>query len=62
VENYYKNELNKIDIKKGHVTVKFYGIVDKHEARELNVNLESIKEIKIFLNKIKKELENEKNK
>ena len=59
MNTYYKKELDKIDYKKS-VTVKFYGhLVGGYEARELNVNIESIKDIKKFLSKIERELKKE---
>lgn len=53
MENYYTNELNKIKSCK-HITFKFYGVGS--ETRNLNLNLESIKELKKFINKIEKQL------
>ena len=53
MENYYTNELNKIKSHQ-HITFKIYGLAS--ETRNLNLNLESIKELKKFINKIEKQL------
>ena len=51
--NYYEKELSKIDNIKA-LSVKFTGW--EYSTKELSINLESIKAIKKFLNKIEKEL------
>lgn len=51
--SYYENELNKIKSCE-HITFKFYGV--DSETRNLNFNLESIKDLKKFINKMEKEL------
>ena len=51
--NYYRNELNKI-VSCENITFKFFG--RDSETRNLNLNLDSIKELKLFLNRIEKEI------
>lgn len=51
--NYYEKELLKIDNIRA-LSVKFTGW--EVSIKELNINLESIKAIKKFLNKIEKEI------
>lgn len=51
--NYYEKELLKIDNKRA-LSIKFTGWEDS--TKELSINLESIKAIKKFLNKIEKEI------
>ena len=51
--SHYTNELNKIQSCE-HITFKFYGVYS--ETRNLNLNLDSIKDLKKFINKMEKEL------
>lgn len=53
MENYYTKELSNIKSCE-HITFKFYGV--NAETRNLNLNLESIKALKKFINKMEREL------
>ena len=54
---YYKKELKRVEKNIRALSVKFTGWEDS--TKELNINLESIKEIRNFLNRIERKLKKE---